>query len=105
MKLRDEYNLISKRIATYVSSREDILSEHQFVKLKLIEKNLQKSIQELKKFNDDIEKYKMNYVQIKSILSESEQALVQLKTEVVALQELSTDTLEKHLTKTLHGKE
>ena len=104
MNLRDEFNLISKRIATYVSSREDILSEHQFVKLKLIETSLQKTIDDLQKFNGDIEKYKMNYMQIKSIITQAEQSLLELKTEAVALQELSTDILEKHLTKTLEGK-
>ena len=40
VEIKKEFNLISKRLAAFVSSREDILSENQFAKLAQIESAL-----------------------------------------------------------------
>lgn len=102
--IKDEYNLISKRLATFVGSREDILSENQFVKLKVIETELQKASTALNTFHNDITKYQMNYPQIQSVITQNIAKLAYIISEVVELQELSTGILEKHLTKALNGK-
>ena len=101
--IKDEYNLISKRFATFVSSREDILSENQFVKLKVIETELRKASAGLNTFHEDIIKYQMNYPQIQSVITQNINNLACIISEVIELQERSTDILEKHLTKTFNG--
>ena len=103
VEIKKEFNLISKRLAAFVSSREDILSENQFAKLAQIESALHKCVVYADRFSQDMEKYTMNYAQIKKEIVRMNDALIEIRKEVKEIQDWSTDRLEKHLNKTIKG--
>tara|TARA_Y100000766_G_scaffold285377_1_gene308316 strand:- start:845 stop:1162 length:318 start_codon:yes stop_codon:yes gene_type:complete len=104
VNIKKDFNLIAKRLATFVSSREDILSENQFVKLNEIEKSLHQCSVYAEKFSEDAEKYVMNYAQIKREIKKIKDTMLDIRKEVREIQDWSTNTLEKHLNKTITGK-
>tara|TARA_R100001443_G_scaffold89478_2_gene95991 strand:+ start:1514 stop:1834 length:321 start_codon:yes stop_codon:yes gene_type:complete len=102
-KIKKEFDIVSQRVANFVSTREDILSQNQFVKLSEVEDRILDAVKELDSLWVSLEKYRMNYDQIKKEVVKCKQRMLAIDSEVKELKDWSTNLIQNHLTKTMRG--
>ena len=81
-KIKKEFDIVSQRVANFVSTREDILSQNQFVKLSEVEDRILDAVKELDSLWVSLEKYRMNYDQIKKEVVKCKQRMLAIDSEV-----------------------
>ena len=102
-KIKKEFDIVSQRVANFVSTREDILSQNQFVKLSEVEDRILDAVKELDSLWVSLEKYRMNYDQIKKEVVKCKQRMLAIDSEVKELKDWATNLIQNHLTKTMRG--